>query len=219
MLNLGHRGAAGHLPENTLPSFRKALELGADGFELDVRLTGDGKLVVVHGPVVDGHAVATSSYADFRQTAAGYKIPLLEAVLREFGRKAYLDIELKTPGFEEAAIALIEKHCDLAQTVVSSFHPQTLVKVRQIRADLPLGFIYTRTQDETTRHNCPVEVLVPQFRLASRDLIAQAHSEGLKVFAWTVNDAAEAARLAELGIDGLITDFPEMVAKLVKRRG
>lgn len=214
MLNLGHRGAAGHLPENTMPSFHKALEMGADGFELDVRLTADGKLAVVHGAVVEGRSVQNSTYADIRKASGGFEIPLLEEVLAAFGRRAYLDIELKAPGFEQEVIDLIARHCDLSRTLVSAFQPQTLLKLQTLAPELSLGFIYNRTQDEAIRHNCPVEVAVPQFRLASRDLIAAAHAEGLKVIAWTVNDPHEAARLKELGIDGLISDFPDMVAKL-----
>jgi len=167
--------------------------------------------------VVDGHAVQTSDYHEIRVASGGFELPLLEEVVAAFGRRAYLDIEFKVPGFEEAAIALIRQHCDLTRTMVSAFHPQTLLKARQLHDDLPLGLIYNRTQDETTRHNCPVDILVPQFRLASRDLIAQAHAEGLKIFAWTVNDPHEAARLIDSGIDGLISDFPEMVAAQLKR--
>jgi glycerophosphoryl diester phosphodiesterase len=218
MIIIGHRGAAGHVPENTMPSFHKALELGAHGFELDVRITGDGQLVVVHNSVVGGHAVQTSNYSDIRQLPDGYEIPLLVDVLTTFGRRAFLDIELKCPGFELEAISLIQKHCDLTQTVLSSFHPQILLKARELAPELPLGFIYNRTQEEETRHNCPIEYVVPQFRLASRDLISDVHSEGLKVFAWTVNDPQEATRLMDLGIDGLISDYPEMIAELVTKR-
>lgn len=201
-----------------MPSFRKALELGAEGFELDVRLTGDGQLVVVHNSIVGGHNVQTSNYADIRGLEDGYEIPLLEEVLADFGRRAFLDVELKAPGFEKEAVELIQKYCDLGRTIVSGFHPATLLRVRQLLPELPLGFIYNRTQDEETRHNCPIEYVIPQFRLASRDLIGQAHAEGLKVFAWTVNDPHEASRLIDLGIDGLISDYPEMLAALVKGR-
>jgi len=216
VLNIGHRGAAGQVLENTMPSFHKALELGADGFELDVRQTADSRLVVVHGAVVNGHAVATSSFADIRKLSEGFEVPLLEEVLKTFGKRAYLDIEIKTPGFEQAAISLIEKYCDRDRTLISSFHAQTLVKARQLAPELQLGFIYNRTQDEETRHNCPIDVVIPQFRLASQDLIDEIHGEGLKVFAWTVNDAHEVRRLREYSIDGLISDHPEMVAKLLK---
>jgi len=218
MLNIGHRGAAGHLLENTMPSFRKALELGADGFELDVRITSDGRLAVVHPSVVGGHSVQTSTYDDVRKLDNGYEVPLLEEVLSTFGRKNFLDVELKSPGFELEAIALIQKHCDLASTILSSFHSQTLQKARQIAPEIQLGFIYNRTQDEEIRRNCPIEFVIPQFRLASRDLIDEVHTEGMKVLAWTVNDVQEASRLLDLGVDGLISDHPEMVRDLLKKR-
>ncbi|MBI3694721.1 MAG: glycerophosphodiester phosphodiesterase [Acidobacteria bacterium] len=218
MLILGHRGAAGHLPENTMPSFHKALELGADGFEMDVRITSDSKLVVVHGSVVNGHSVQNSPYADIQALSDGYEIPLFEDFLAAFGAKAFLDIELKAPGFEQEALALIERYCDRARTVIASFHPQTLIKVRQVAPDWQLGFIYNRTQDEEQRHNCPIEVVIPQFRLASRDLISEAHAEGQKVFAWTVNDRQEASRLIDLGVDAIISDYPEMVVELAQSR-
>ncbi len=199
-----------------MPGFRKALELGADGFELDVRLTADGQLAVVHGSVVGGHAVQNGAYADIKNLPDGYEIPRLEDVLAAFGGRAYIDIELKTPGFEQSVLALIEKYCDRSRTVVSSFHSQALLKVRQLAEDLQLGFIYNRAQEQETRHNFPVDVVIPQFRLVSRDLITAVHGEGLKVFAWTVNDRQEAARLMDLGVDGLISDYPEMVVELVK---
>ena len=91
ILLLGHRGAA-ELPENTIPSFHKALELGADGFELDVRQTADEKLVVIHDAVVGTKNVHMSSYQEIRDLPDGFKIPLLEEVLMEFSKSAFLDI-------------------------------------------------------------------------------------------------------------------------------
>ena len=99
LLILGHRGAA-TLPENTIPSFEKALELGADGVELDVRQTADGQLAVIHGSVAGTRAVQSSAYEQIRKLKKGFEVPLLEDVLKVFGRKTFLDIELKTPGFE-----------------------------------------------------------------------------------------------------------------------
>ena len=138
LLILGHRGAA-QLPENTVPSFAKALELGADGFALDVRQTADEKLVVVHGAVVGTLAVQASSYEQIRQLPDGFEIPLLKEVLKKFGRKAFLDIELKTPGFEQAAVDLIRQHCDPAKVLVSGFHPEALTKVYDLFPEIELG--------------------------------------------------------------------------------
>jgi len=216
VLILGHRGAAGE-PENTIASFKKALELGAAGIELDVRRTGDNKLVVVHDSVVGSHAVQSSSYEEIRQLENGYEVPLLETVLKKFAKKTFLDIELKAPGFEKEAVEAVRKHGDVANTMISAFHPQTLAKVHELLPDLQLGFIYNRTQEEESRHNCPIDVVIPQFRLASRELISDVHSEGLKVFAWTVNDETEIRRLMQLGADGIITDHPDKALAVVKQ--
>ena len=217
VLILGHRGAA-QLTENTIPSFEKALELGADGFELDVSKTADGQLIVVHGSVVGGLAVQSSTYEQLRKLPRGFEVPLLENVLEKFGRQAHLYIELKAPGFEQEAVDLIRKSGNPAKTLVLAFQPQTLTKVHELSPDLQLGFIYNRTQDEELRHNCPIDVLIPQFKLASRELIEEVHSEGLTVIPWTVNEVTEIKRLLQLGVDGVITDYPEKAVKVIARQ-
>ena len=90
--------------------------------------------------------------------------------------------------------------------------------MHELSPDLQLGFIYNRTQDEELRHNCPIDVLIPQFKLASRELIEEVHSEGLTVVPFTVNEVPEIKRLLQLGVDGLITDYPEKVAKVIGRQ-
>ena len=215
VLILGHRGAAS-LPENTVPSFEKALELGADGVELDVRQTADGKLAVVHGSVVGTRAVQASTYDQIRKLKKGFEVPLLEDVLKTFGKKTFLDIELKTPGFEEQAVEMIREHADPDKVVVSGFHPGALSKINDLFPEIQLGFIYNRTQDEELRHNCPIDVVIPQFRLASRELIEEVHDEGLRVIPWTVNEDREISRLLGLGVDGVITDYPEKVVALTR---
>jgi glycerophosphoryl diester phosphodiesterase len=216
VLILGHRGSADIL-ENTIPSFEKAMREGAHGFEFDVRQTADNKLVVIHGGVVGSKTVQSATYDEIRTYDDGHEMPLLEEVLKKFAASAFLDIELKAPGFEEAAVKLIRAHGNPEKTVVSAFHTETLTKVQELFPELQLGFIYNRTQDEEARHNCPIEVVIPQFRLASRELITEVHEEGLKVFAWTVNDEHEIERLLDLGIDGIITDYPERVHAVLNR--
>ena len=217
VLNFGHRGAA-EVPENTIPSFRKALEQGADGLELDVRKTADGKLVVIHPSVVEHHSVQSSSYEDIRKLPDGFEIPLLKDVLAKFGKKTFLDVEFKVPGFEEEAIALITKHGDPSNTMISAFDTDTLNKVHDLSPALQLGYIYNRTQDEESRHNAPIDYVIPQFRLASRELISEVHDEELKVMAWTVNDEAEMKRLLTLGVDGIITDYPAVLANVLNSK-
>lgn len=207
---IGHRGAADHA-ENTVPSFESAIAQGVHGIELDVRESGDGQLVVVHPSVVGENAVKSTAYEDFKNLPDGYEVPLLEEVLKQFGRKTFLDIELKHGGIEEPAVKLIKKYCNPGKTMVSGFDVDSLSKVHELLPALQLGYIYNRTQDEEARHNCPVDVVIPQFRLASREMIEEVHDEGLKVWAWTVNDEAEVQRLVNLGVDGLITDYPDKV--------
>ncbi len=212
---IGHRGAADCL-ENTVPSFQSALAKGANGLEFDVRQSGDGKLVVVHGAVVGDHAVKSTPYETFRQLTDDNEVPLFRDVVKKFGKKTFLDIEFKHPGFEEEAVELIRKFCNLEKVMVSGFDTESLQKVHELAPEIQLGFIYNRTQDEESRHNCPVDVVIPQFRLTSRELIAEVHDEGLMVWAWTVNDEAEIKRLLSLGVDGLITDYPERVKAVLK---
>lgn len=213
---VGHRGVAG-LPENTVASFERAIEMGVDAIELDVRRSGDDKLVVVHDSVVGDHAVQSTPYETFRLAPEGFEIPLLEEVLERIGKRIFLDIEFKHAGFEAQAVELIKKYTDPAQVMVSAFDTKTLETVDDLFPELQVGYIYNRTQDEESRHNCPVDVVIPQFRLASRQLIEEVHEEGLKVWAWTVNEEAEIQRLLALGVDGLITDYPERVAKALGR--
>ena len=212
---IGHRGAADCL-ENTIPSFQSALANGANALEFDVRQSGDGQLVVIHGAVVGDHAVKSTPYETFRQLPGDNEVPLFRDVLKKFGKKTFLDIEFKHSGFEEEATELIRKYCNLEKTMVSGFDTESLQKVHELAPEIQLGFIYNRTQDEESRHNCPVDVVIPQFRLASRELIDEVHDEGLMVWAWTVNDEAEIKRLLSLGVDGLITDYPERVKAVLK---
>ena len=213
---IGHRGANGH-PENTLPSFELALERGADGIELDVRKSGDGQLIVVHGSVVGSLSVQATPFEEIRHLDGGYEIPLLEEVLKQFSGRTFLDIELKEPGYEEAAIKLIREHADTRQVMISGFSTVMLNKVHQLLPDIRLGYIFNRTQDEALRHNSPIDFVIPQFRLASREFIEEVHDEDLRVLAWTVNDESEMRRLLALGVDGIITDEPGRLASVLKR--
>ena len=213
---IGHRGADG-LPENTIPSFERALEQGADGFELDVRQSGDGQLVVVHGSVVGSLSVQSTPYEEFRDLGNGFEVPLFADVLKQFGRKTFLDIELKAGGYEEEAVALIKKRTKLSKVMVSGFHTDSLNKVHELCPEVRLGFIYNRTQDEESRHNSPIDIVIPQFRLASRELISEVHKEELQVYAWTVNEASEMKRLISFGVDGMITDQPALLATVLGR--
>lgn len=212
---IGHRGAAG-FPENTIAGFEEALRQGVDGIEMDVRQTADGRLVVVHDSVVGERSVQSTPYADLIALEQGKQIPLFEEALEKFGKRTLLDIELKVDGYEEPVVELLKLHTEPEKTMISGFSAKLLQTVHELLPAVQLGYIYNRTQDEGARHHAPVDVVIPQFRLASRELIEEVHDEGLEVWAWTVNDDVEIARLLRLGVDGLITDYPEKVLAAVK---
>ena len=138
---IGHRGAANHT-ENTIPSFESAIAQGVDGIELDVRASSDGILAVVHASVVGEHAVKSTPYATFKSLPDGYEVPLFEDVLKKFGKKTQLDIELKHDGIEEEAVALIKRYCNPEKTVVSGFNVDSLSKVHELLPQLqPSGAV------------------------------------------------------------------------------
>ena len=213
---IGHRGAKGH-PENTVPSFESALGQGADGVELDVRQSGDGQLVVIHSSVVGGLLVKSTPFDQFKDLGDGREVPLFEDLLKQFSGRTFLDIELKEAGFEEQAIELINRHASVKDVMISGLKTDILNTVHEIQPDIRLGFIYNRTQEEESRHNSPIDYVIPQFRLASRELIEEVHEEDLKVIAWTVNDKSEMRRLVALGVDGIITDEPGLLAEVLGR--
>jgi glycerophosphoryl diester phosphodiesterase len=206
---LAHRGASRAAAENTPEAFRLALVLGADGVELDVRRAAGGALVVHHDPVLNGNAVRR-----VREPC----LPSLAAAL-DASAGGIIDIELKTDGdapegIAAALCAFLRRRGARDRVLASSFDPAALRTVRALRPDLPTALVVGREDDlgaglrEAARAGH--EALHPEAELIDRTLIGRAHALGLQVRAWTVNDADELLRLAGLGVDGVITDVPDV---------
>lgn len=219
-LLLGHRGvrstrqrdARAPLPaENTVAAFEYALASGCDGFEFDVRFTRDGRSVICHDPRLDGREVSATEYS---RLADGHdEVTCLEEVLAQFGQKAYLDIEAKVAGHEEQVIAALRARPPWRGYVVSSFLPEVLIRFRQLDATLPLGYICDRSEYVPLWMELPISVFIPQHNLLSREMMDAVHRRGLKVFAWTVNLEPDLRRVAGWGVDGLISDDPEVLSR------
>jgi glycerophosphoryl diester phosphodiesterase len=210
-LLLGHRGARAsrHIPENTLASFELCLQHGCDGFEFDVRLSGDGQAVICHDAVFDGVAIATA-------TAEVLALPTLEDVLRQFAERAFLDIELKVAGLERHTVSALVKHPPRKGYVVSSFLPDVLAAVRDLDSVIPLGFLCeSRSELRAWRETAAVWV-IPHFKLADKELIEQVRAAGKKIMVWTVNDAARMREFAEWGVDAIISDETELMVQLLR---
>ena len=224
-LLLGHRGvrplplsgtcAEGLPAENTLAGFDYALANGCDGFEFDVRFTRDGRAVVCHDPQLDGKEISATDHSDLAR--GRNELADLEGVLARFRDTAYLDVEVKIGGGEERVIAALRVNPPSRGYVVSSFFPDVLIRLRQLDAALPLGFICDRAEYVDLWTELPISVFIPQHELVSQEMIGAVHQGGLKLFTWTVNQRADLLRLAAWGVDGLICDDPALLARTFPR--
>src|SRR5215472_12083538 len=212
-LLLGHRGLRlpGEPPENTIAAFDRALAFGCDGFEFDVRRTADNREVISHDPQYSGSKLAAVPYAQVHHLA------LLDQVLARYAGRAFLDIELKTPGLEPGTLAAIARNRLQTGFVVSSFFPDILRELRSRNPDLPLGFICDRESRLAHWSELPAEYVIPHFSLLRRELVNHLHECGKKVLVWTVNNVDDMARSVAWKVDGIISDHPSLLVRTVER--
>ncbi len=230
-LRIGHRGAAGTRPELTIPAFARALELGVDMIELDVQLTRDRQLVVLHdrqlGRTVRGDGpVRERSLAElmgldagswFDARWAGACVPSLEQVVELTAGRAELNVEIKSPpsDWEETAqvlLALLTRHGRVGTTIISGFELGALQAVRARSAAAQIAVLWQDADLEPMwRAAAAVGAVAvhPHWGLVDEAVVAEARQRAHRVVAWTVNDPDAMAELARLGVDGLISDFPE----------
>ncbi len=239
-LNLAHRGASGHAPQNTMAAFLLAAEMGADGIELDVHLSADVELVVIHDHTVDattdGHGpVSALSLAELQQLDAGSRfdpryagerIPTLRQVFEEVGQRLLVNVEIKVapghhpPAVEREVVRLIEESGMIDRVLVSSFSPRSLRRVRHLNRAIPLGLLYSRPAPAKLprllrRLRIPYDALHPHHSLVDARTIARARERGQRVNVWTVNEAEEMRRMCDLGVDGIITNYPDVLGDVL----
>lgn len=211
-------------PDNTLPAFELSLQRGCDGFEFDVRYTHDRRGVICHDQHYAGLQVASTRYESLRtasipcerrtERSADAQMPCLEDVLARFADRAYLDIEIKIPGFEEEIVQAIRQCRPQRGFVVSSFLPPVLRRFYELDPELPLGFVCKDRKLLTQWRELPASIVIPHFKLVSEFLVREWHDHGKQVFVWTVNRESEMRRLATGGVDGLISDDTELLVKV-----
>lgn len=210
-LLLGHRGLRlpGEPPENTIAAFDRALALGCDGFEFDVRRTADNREVISHDAQYSGSKLAAVPYAQVHQLA------LLDQVLARYAGQAFLDLEVKVPGLELTGMAAIDRQRLRTGFVVSSFFPDILLELHSRNPNVPLGFICDK--ESRLAHWCqlPVEYVIPDFSLLRPELLNHLHESGKKVMVWTVNNADDMVRFTGWGVDGIISDSPALLVRTV----
>lgn len=208
-LLLGHRGARRGAPENTLRAFDIALEHGCDGFEFDIRRTADAKCVICHDPRYYSMDVARTTVAGLRRKG---EFPALGDVINRYGSRAFLDIEIKVAGIEDAVADAV---ADLApgRFVVSSFLPNILQRLWLIERKLPLGLIFDSSRTLGDWRSLPVTHVIAEQALVTPALIGEAHAAGKQVFCWTVNRAADMLRLRQMGVNALISDDTDLLCR------
>ena len=210
-LLLGHRGSRGcGFIENSLAAFEYALSEGCDGVEFDVRQTRDGHNVIWHDPDYHGNQIAETNYPELIDQG-GNRPSTLEEVLLQFGNRAYLDIELKTSGSEETIVGALKSHEPQAGFIITSFYPDILQRVHELDSGLPLGFLCERQEHVGAWRDLPIRASLPRCDLIDKRLVEAVHDGGRQIMAWTVNSSRQIRRLADWGIDGVISDDPRLL--------
>ena len=220
----GHRGAAGHEPENTLRSVRKALELGADGIEVDVHWA-DGHLVVIHDDTLDRTTngsgdVTDKSFTYLRSLDAGRgeRIPTLEEVFDTVNRQAVINVEFKGPDTAPAVVRLIDRYVQergwrYEDFLVSAFDHTQIQTAKKLQPKIRVGVLSGKVRPglAALAEEMGAWSLHPGRRYVTPELVDDAHRRGLKVYVYTINQPAAIAAMATSGVDGVFTDFPERV--------
>ena len=239
MIIFGHRGAKGEAPENTVAGFRYARNLGIDAFELDVRLSADDQLVVMHDPTTDRTTAGSGPVSAFEAaklaqldaraehqdwpTPVG--VPTLAEVLEGTPDVARWELEIKTDTPERLRRIcvqippLIERYGLQGRVTVSSFDPVVLEMMAEVAPDVPRGLIGAFDSpsfiDTALKLSC-TEVSMP-LRSGSAEMVRAAHAAGLRVTGWLGNTADEVRTLLDWGVDHITTDFPTTAMKTLRR--
>ena len=239
-LNFGHKGASYEAPENTLPAFLLAADMGADGIELDVQLSADDEVVVIHDFTLDATTNGSGRVADctlaelkmldaggwFDPDFAGQQIPTLQEVVDAVGDRLLMNIELKTlslrdEGLVDAVARIVEENGLIDRVVVSSFQPASLWHMHRRNPSIPLGLLYSPDLPPVLRHGwlrhlVRPEALHPYYQIVNPEYVKWARKRGYHVNTWTVDDPGDMWQLVRMGIDIVITNRPELMTQVLK---
>ncbi len=237
MLNIAHRGASGTFPENTLSAFRAAIDAGADMCELDVQLTRDGAVVVIHDETVerttDGKGeVAELTLEELKRLDAGAKfkgtikagalkgverIPTLDEVFSVTTGKCGLNIEIKAGGLEHQVAQIMQARNALGDSIVSSFDWEYLKKIQALNFNIRVALLADEKPVDLMMNAVAMRAhaINPRWDMVTADLCKAAHERGLKLYTWTVDADARMRALAECGVDGIMTNYPERLRTVV----
>ena len=215
-LKVGHRGARAYEIENTLESFQKAIELGVNAIELDVRKSKDGKLIVIHDDnlkkVFSKDVFVNQATLKGLKQSTENKIPTLEEALKTIDRKVEkILIELKEVGYEKKVLEIVKKEKLKDRVIIISFHEQALSNVKKLDKEIETGLIYSKYQNPVEAAlQLNAQYLVPLYRFTHTRDIEKAHKNNLKVIVWTINTKQEVKEYIAKGVDGIASDKPDI---------
>lgn len=210
-LLLGHRGTTISAPENTFEAFDRALADGCDGIEFDVRVTCDSHAIICHDPSYAHREIASSSLSSLQRLGA--RFPSLSDVIRTYGPRCFLYIELKVCGAESELISVIGERPPAHGYVVASFHPEVLLGVHDLAPDITLGLICGTKRQLHKCSDLPIDYILLKHSLATAAHVSTLRAAGKRVFVWTVNKEKHMRALAQLGVDGILSDDTSLLAR------
>lgn len=238
----GHRGASQYAPENSMEAFRLAHEMGADGIEFDVQMTKDGQLVVVHDEeisrvsngngYVKDFTLAELKKLDFSRTHSEFsdiRVPLLKEVLEEFrykksksGNEFLFNIELKNnifsyDGMEDKVLKIVREQNVFEKTLFSSFSHVSMLRLREIEPEVRVAFLYcdgiVDIGDYAERYK--VNTVHPAwYHLNRKETLDGLMNKGIEINVWTLNSGKEIRRFCDMGVNGIITNKPDLGSEI-----
>ncbi len=225
MLKIGHRGARGYEPENTLVSFQKAIDLQVDGIELDVHLSLDAELMVIHDDTIDRTTngkgkVNQLTKAELQNFSieSQHKIPTLEEVFDLVNRRCFINIELKSFDAAEKTVALIEKYIheknwEYSDFLVSSFDWKMLEETHSLDSKIKIGVLTEESIDKALAFAKKINAFAihPDYELLSKENVILMQQNGFEVYPWTVNSENAIQKIKSFNVNGIISDFPDRI--------
>ena len=224
-LIVGHRGAMGHVTENTIPSIKKAVELGVDGIEIDVFKCKSGEIIVFHDKKLDRLTNSSGYIEDLSYDSINkikvmgeYRIPELIEVINILPNEIFLNIELKGEETAKKVNEIITKFINKTESkldrfIISSFNWNELENFRSFNSKIPIAIL----TDNNPLNAIPVAkklnafAINPSYKLLDKNVVNQIKKEGLKIFPYTVNSINDIDKMKNLGVDGIITNYPERI--------
>jgi glycerophosphoryl diester phosphodiesterase len=224
---IGHRGCGKGQIENTLRAMREGLAAGADGVEFDVQASRDGQVVVIHDYTLERTtngtgSVAQHTLAELKRLDAGEgeAIPTLQEVVDELKghRGVLIDIEIKVPNIEQKVLETVRRNNIVAQVILSSFSQSILKAVRSNDREIATGLLYSHPLEDPVQAavDLGANALHPEYTFVSRALVQECHKEHLLINPWTVDEETDMQRMFDLRVDGIITNRPSRLRKLLE---